>query len=87
MKKMLWFVLIGVGAYVLWRGVNAKKEKAAQAPKLKAPLPAGAVLTGVTTTTENGRAPDYSEEVVGYGVRNWAQFAYSDGTTGWGETA
>jgi flagellar basal body-associated protein FliL len=87
MKKLLLLAMIGVGVYVLWRGVAAAKEETANAPKFKTALPPGAVLTGQTQTTTNGRSPDYPSDVVGYGIRNWAQIQNGDGSMGWVELA
>ena len=86
MKKLLLILAVGVGVYVIWRGVAAQKEMLGNAPKLKQPLPDGAVLTGITTSTVNGRSPDYPDEVVGYGARNWAQAHTADGALIWVET-
>jgi hypothetical protein len=83
-KKLLWLVVAGVGAYALYKGVQASR---AAGPKLLHPLPAGAVLTGQTSTTDNGRSPDFQGDIVGTGARNWAEIRNSDGSTAWVETA
>ncbi len=84
-NHLLLLAVVGIGAYAIYRGV--KGSEALAGPKLLHPLPAGAALTGQTTTTHNGRAPNDPNEVVGTGDRNWAEISLPDGGTDWAETA
>lgn len=83
MKKWPWILLAAGGVYLLWRASKAVPPPVTV--KLKEPLPAGAVTTGKTQETTNGRPPNYIGETVGYGVRYWAEVKYPDGHLDWVE--
>jgi len=91
MKRGLCFlVLIGgaVALYFLLRKQPPVLTRGTVAlPNIRpaAPLPPGAVLTGRIEQTSTGRPPNFPGEVIGYGVREWAEYALPTGKFDWVE--
>jgi hypothetical protein len=75
-----WVMLAVVGTiiYKNWKG------KATPQFTLVQPLPTGAELTGKTTRTTNSGAPGQTE-IVGYAVRDWAEYITPMGQKDWVE--
>lgn len=78
----------GIGvAYLIYRQFQKSRNAAAavlpRGPVPIAPLPQGSRLTGRTQTTSNNRPPNFPEEVVSYGVKQWAEVIRPDGRTDW----
>lgn len=63
-------------AYWLYR---KDKSEAAQA------VSDGGERTGVVRRTYNNRPPNYPQEAIGYGVRDWAEVKHADGSVSWTE--
>lgn len=78
-KTVAWIVVTLVGVVIYRQWVKGKSG-----PVLAQSLPTGAKLTGKTLTTTNGGAPGQTE-IVGYAVRNWAEFVTPTGQTDWVE--
>jgi len=78
---MRMLLLLG-GGYLLFKYLQRRKEAMIPAQTVE-PLPTGAVFTGNTQRTTNAGGP--GEEVVGYGVRDWAEIKLPTGHTGWVE--
>jgi hypothetical protein len=77
MKKGLGvLLLLGGAAYLLSR------QKATPQFVLVQPLPTGAKLTGKTTRTTNSGAPGQTE-IVGYAIRDWAEYETPMGQKDW----
>lgn len=73
------FLLLGGAAYFLTRSKAATPQFT-----LVQPLPTGATLTGKTTRTTNSGAPGQTE-IVGYAVRDWAEYITPMGQKDWVE--
>jgi len=78
MNKSLQLLLLLGGGFLLYKYLQGDFSATPVEP-----LPQGAQLTGETTRTTNAGAP--GEEVVGYGIRDWAKVLFPTGHTDWVE--
>lgn len=82
MKNWFYWALAIGGAYALYR-MYQKHEAERPSVSPETPLPTGSHLTGRIQTTTNGRPPNFVGDVVGYAVRDWAEYVRPDGQTDW----
>lgn len=82
-RNLIWLLIAGGVAYWLWsrRGAHVAPEKVVAGPTSGT----GLTPTGRAVVTDNGRHPDYPEEVSGYGLRKWMEVTTPDGRTTWVE--
>lgn len=93
MKNALWVLLAAAAAYAAYKAATGAAASTglpgltpgAQVPafKLLLPLPPGGQLTGRVQTTDNARPPNYTEEVSGFGVGQWAEVRSPNGRLDW----
>ena len=85
-KTLVYFLIGGIVGYVAYKWWTGRKPVLA-APKVqpKAPLPEGTAMTGKIQTTTNNRPPNWQGDVVGAGIRDWAEVTGPSGNTSWVE--
>ena len=80
MNELGRFLLWGAAIWVGYRLVKAQQEGRVKVT-LQQPLPPGAKPTGEIRETATGAPP--GEEVVGYGIRQWAEILLPNGYKQW----
>lgn len=90
MRGLCGFLLIGAAAYLLYTA-HKKSQAALATPKggitLKTPLEPGVQLTGRVERTNNTQKPGSTTDISAFGIKDWMEVIYPDGTKDWVEAS
>lgn len=80
--RLLPWVVLGVGSYMIWRSYQLKKAGTIDVP-VKGEIPPGSQPTGRIQRTTNGNLPNDPTERLGYAVREFVEIMLPNGQLDW----
>ena len=82
--RFLPWVVLGVGAYMIWQSYQIKKVGSIDVP-VKGEIPPGSQPTGRIQRTTNGNVPGDLTERLAYAVREFVEIMLPSGKKEWVE--